>query len=55
MLKREAEKNFKYSRLVTIAQKQTREKKRLQCPTFNAFIVSDFGDMSPPPTYKNGL
>ena len=50
MLKREAEKNFKYSRLITIAQKQTREKKRLQCPTFNSFIVSDFGDMSPAAT-----
>ena len=47
LLKREAEKNFKYSRLITVAQKQTKEKKRLQCPTFNPFIVSDFGDLSP--------
>ena len=47
LLKREAEKNFKYSRLITVAQKQTKEKKRLQCPTFTAFIVSDFGDLSP--------
>ena len=47
LLKREAEKNFKYSRLITIAQKQAKEKKRLQCPTFNSFIVSDFGDLSP--------
>ena len=47
LLKREAEKNFKYSRLITVAQKQTKEKKRLQCPTFNSFIVSDFGDLSP--------
>jgi hypothetical protein len=47
LLKREAEKNFKYSRLITVAQKQTKEKKRLQCPTFTSFIVSDFGDLSP--------
>ena len=47
LLKREAEKNLKYSRLITVAQKQTKEKKRLQCPTFTAFIVSDFGDLSP--------
>jgi hypothetical protein len=47
LLKREAEKNFKYSRLITVAQKQTKEKKRLQCPSFNSFIVSDFGDLSP--------
>ena len=33
--------------LVTVAQKQTKEKKRLQCPTFTSFIVSDFGDLSP--------
>jgi hypothetical protein len=47
LLKREAEKNFKYSRLITVAQKQTKEKKRLKCPTFTAFMVSDFGDLSP--------
>jgi hypothetical protein len=47
LLKREAEKNLKYSRLITVAQKQAKEKKRLQCPTFNSFIVSDFGDLSP--------
>jgi hypothetical protein len=47
LLKREAEKKFKYARLITVAQKQTKEKKRLQCPTFNSFIVSDFGDLSP--------
>ena len=47
LLKREAEKNLKYSRLITVAQKQTKEKKRLQCPTFASFIVSDFGDLSP--------
>jgi hypothetical protein len=47
LLKREAEKKFKYSRLITVAQKQTKEKKRLQCPTFSSFIVSDFGDLSP--------
>jgi hypothetical protein len=47
LLKREAEKKFKYSRLITVAQKQTKEKKRLQCPTFASFIVSDFGDLSP--------
>jgi hypothetical protein len=47
LLKREAEKNLKYSRLVTVAQKQTKEKKRLNCPTFTSFIVSDFGDLSP--------
>ena len=47
LLKREAEKNFKYSRLITVAKKQTKEKNRLQCPTFASFIVSDFGDLSP--------
>ena len=47
LLKREAEKNFKYARLITVAQRQTKEKKRLQCPTFTSFIVSDFGDLSP--------
>ena len=47
LLKREAEKNHKYSRLITVAQKQTKEKKRLQTPTFSAFIVSDFGELSP--------
>jgi hypothetical protein len=47
LLKREAEKNSKYSRLITVAQKQTKEKKRLQCPTFSSFIVSNFGDLSP--------
>ena len=47
LLKREAEKNLKYSRLITVAQRQTKEKKRRQCPTFNSFIVSDFGDLSP--------
>ena len=47
LLKREAEKKLKYSRLITVAQKQTKEKKRLQCPTFASFIVSDFGDLSP--------
>jgi hypothetical protein len=45
--KREVEKTFKYSRLIAVAKKQTKEKKRLQCPTFNPFIVSDFGDLSP--------
>jgi hypothetical protein len=45
--KREVEKNFKYSRLIAVAQKQAKEKKRLQCPIFNSFIVSDFGDLSP--------
>ena len=47
LLKREAEKKHKYSRLITVAQKQAKEKKRLQAPTFSAFIVSDFGDLSP--------
>ena len=47
LLKREAEKNLKYSRLITVAQKQTKDKKRLKCPIFNPFIVSDFGDLSP--------
>src|SRR6185312_4528499 len=47
LLKREAEKKFKYSRLITVAKKQTKEKKRLQCPTFASFIVSDFGDLFP--------
>jgi hypothetical protein len=47
LLKREAEKNHKHSRLITVAQKQTNEKKRIQCPTFTSFIVSDFGDISP--------
>jgi len=47
LLKREVDKNQKYSRLITVAQKQTKEKKRLQTPSFSAFIVSDFGDLSP--------
>ena len=47
LLKREVEKTFKYSRLITVAAKQAKDKKRLQCPTFNPFIVSDFGDLSP--------
>lgn len=47
LVKRDAEKTFKYSRLITVAQKQTKEKKRLQCPTFSPYIVSDFGDLSP--------
>ena len=47
LLKRQAEKSLKYSRLITVAQKQTKEKKRLQCPDFNPFVVSDFGDLSP--------
>ena len=47
LLKREAIKKLKYSRLIDVAQKQTKEKKRLHCPTFTSFIVSDFGDVSP--------
>ena len=47
LLKREAEKNHKYARLITVAQKQSKEKKRLQTPNFSAFIVSDYGDLSP--------
>ena len=47
LLEREVEKNHKYSRLITVAQKQTKEKKRLQTPVFSPFIVSDFGDLSP--------
>ena len=47
LLAREANKNFKYSRLITVAQRQTKEKKRLQCLTFTSFIVSDFGNLSP--------
>jgi hypothetical protein len=47
LLKREADKNHKYSRLITVAQKQTKDKKRLHCPSFNSFIVSDYGDVSP--------
>ena len=35
LLKREVEKTFKYSRLITVAAKQAKDKKRLQCPTFN--------------------
>ena len=30
LLTRETNKNFKYSRLITVAQRQTKEKKRLQ-------------------------
>jgi len=45
--KKKTSKRIKYSRLITVAQKQTKEKKRLQCPTFTSFIVSDFGDLSP--------
>ena len=47
LLKRDVEKTFKYSRLITVAAKQAKDKKCLQCPTFNPFIVSDFGDLSP--------
>jgi hypothetical protein len=47
LLKKEVEKNFKYSRLIDVARKQTKDKKRLQCPSFNSFLVSDFGDLSP--------
>ena len=47
LLKKEVDKNHKYSRLITVAQRQTKEKKRLQTPTFSAFIVSDFGYLSP--------
>ena len=32
---------------ITGAQKQTKDKKRLHCPSFNSFIVSDYGDVSP--------
>ncbi len=45
--KREAEKTHKYSRLVTVAQRQTTEKKRLKTPSFAPFIVSSFGDLAP--------
>ena len=37
LLKREAEKYHKYSRLITVAQRQTKEKKRLQTPVFSPF------------------
>ena len=47
LLKREAEKIHRYSRLITIAQKQTTERKRLKTPTFAPFIISSFGDLSP--------
>ena len=45
--KRQAEKSHKYSRLITVAQRQTTEKKRLKTPSFAPFIVSSFGDLSP--------
>jgi hypothetical protein len=47
LLKREAEKHHKYSRLIIVAQKQTVEKKRLKTPKFAPFIVSAFGDFAP--------
>ena len=47
LLKREADKSHKYSRLITVAKRQTIEKKRLKTPSFAPFIVSSFGDLSP--------
>lgn len=47
LLERTTIKNEKYSRLIWIAKKQAQQKKRKQAPTFHAFSVSDFGELSP--------
>ena len=47
LLKKEAEKTHKYSRLIIVAKRQTTEKKRSKTPLFAPFIVSSFGDLAP--------
>ena len=47
IMERAMAKAEKYSRLIWIAKKQTQQKKRRQAPVFNAFCVSDFGELSP--------
>jgi hypothetical protein len=37
----------KYSRLLLVAQKQVKEKKRKQVPVFATFALSDYGELSP--------
>ena len=47
LLERTVAKVEKYSRLLWIAKKQTQQKKRNKAPTFTAFSVSDYGELSP--------
>ena len=47
LVERETAKNEKYSRLLFVAQKQAREKKRVQAPSFSTFAVSDYGEVAP--------
>ena len=47
LLDREAKKVEKYSRLILMAKKQHMDGKRSSLPSFAAFVVSDFGELSP--------
>ena len=47
LLERTTAKNEKYARLLLVAQKQAREKKRAQAPVFLTFAVSDYGELAP--------
>jgi hypothetical protein len=47
LIERSAAKKEKYSRLLWIAKKQSQQKKRMQAPSFAAFAVSGFGELSP--------
>jgi hypothetical protein len=47
LLDRTKSKDEKYSRLVWVAKKQVKEKRRKQVPTFWTFAVSDYGEVSP--------
>ena len=47
LMERTTAKQEKYSRLLWIAKKQAQQKKRKQSPSFAAFSVSDYGELSP--------
>lgn len=47
LMERSAAKHEKYSRLVHVAKKQALEQKRSTVPVFQAFAVSDYGELSP--------
>jgi hypothetical protein len=47
LVERTTSKNEKYSRLVCVATKQAKEKRRKQAPSFFTFAVSDYGEISP--------
>ena len=47
LMERIVAKQNKYERLIMVAQRQAKEKKRKQAPGFVAFAVSDYGEMSP--------